>query len=66
MDPEKVIGGMKHCGVGIRNKNCTGCPYCLEMNCDVVMHHDALVLLQEQVEEITRLRKQLDEAMLWR
>ena len=64
----KVIKGLETCKT--MHGNCHDCPYDDDsMNfagCSSKLCGDALKLLKEQEDKIKQLRRQLDEAMLWR
>ena len=65
MDREKVIKALENCAEG-EDRDCNLCEYAGAFACQLEIIQDALALLNEQQDEIKQLRRQLDEAMLWR
>ena len=54
-DVEKIISGIASCEPSKIKRNCSDCPYREEMNCDYVLWHDALDLVQEQQRQIEQM-----------
>ncbi len=75
-DLKKVAMGLERCWQPkdertVRCQCSSGCPYMAAgdiygATCRAALNRDALDLVQAQAEEIRQLRRQLDEAMLWR
>ena len=54
MDRTKIETGLNIC---TSSEPCNGCPYLHERNCSLAMVKDALELLKEQEEQITKLEE---------
>lgn len=62
-DAEKILGKLKVC---IESGLCFYCEYKDNTACRHFLLRDAIKVIEDQQEEIKRLKAQLDEAMLWR
>jgi hypothetical protein len=62
-DAEKILEKLKVC---IESGLCFYCEYKENISCRHFLLRDAIRVIEDQQEEINRLSKQLDEAMLWR
>lgn len=62
-DADKILEKLKVC---IESGLCFYCEYKDNTACRHFLLRDAIKVIEDQQEEINRLSKQLDEAMLWR
>ena len=62
-DAEKIRERLKIC---VEDGTCIDCDYIRHTACKHFLLKDAIKLIDDQAEDIKRLRTQLDEAMLWR
>lgn len=62
-DADKILEKLKFC---IESGVCICCEYKDFTACKHFLLRDAIKVIEDQQEEIKRLKAQLDEAMLWR
>jgi hypothetical protein len=58
MDIDKVIKGLECHGKG-GSRGCLGCPYELTHGCQLILCHDALVMIKEQDETIKQQQAEI-------